>query len=77
MAKFEVAIPKPLERVVVELCEHLPGNTTLFKRGGFCTMPTDYCEYCIRIDSRGNYLCKKQTYTPLGELSTAEPIQNI
>lgn len=67
MPQILIKLQKPLERVVVELCEQLPGHITLFEKNGLCEKPTNECKYCMPVDNKDNYFCYKKTYTPTAE----------
>jgi len=71
MPQIPAKLQKTLEMVVVELCEQLPGNITLFEKNGLCEKPTDRCKYCRPVDSQNNYFCYKKTYTPTANFNSA------
>jgi|TARA_B100001971_G_C17929603_1_gene402024 hypothetical protein len=56
---LERVVQKPIERGLVEVCELLPGNMTLFEKEGLCQKPTDKCEYCRQV-AKDDYLCNKK-----------------
>ena len=70
MQQIPTKLQGSLERIAVELCGQLPGNTTLLEKDGFCRLPTDYCQY-RRPAAKNDYLCNKKTLTPLAEVYSA------
>ena len=71
MPQIPAKLQKPLERMIVELCEQLPKNMTLFEKDGLCQKPTDNCKYCRQV-AKDNYLCNKKTYTPTTESNPSQ-----
>lgn len=53
---------KKLNVLVIDLCKILPWDITLFEREGFCKNPSDYCNYCKKIEG-DDFSCNKKSYT--------------
>ncbi len=50
-----------IDKLLIELCENLPFDLTLFERLGFCEKPSEFCDYCQQ-QTKDSYLCAKKTY---------------
>ncbi|MBN2881414.1 hypothetical protein JXM83_05170 [Candidatus Woesearchaeota archaeon] len=50
-----------LEKILINLCEKLPQDITLYEEDFCCLKKTDDCKYSKKHGDK--YLCYKKTYT--------------
>ena len=62
MLKIKERLETKINKDLINFCEILPYNATLFEKEGLCTKPNERCKYCKEIKNKESFLCNKKTY---------------